>query len=225
LDTNQLIREVQHTALHLVEHQIEKVPIPTMPYMDWLEVFQLEDEAQTRERFRMNLKRDFYLRYFLKQHNVSTQTVFVKKEAFLNWLSARGETLGSFRETMIALNRYALEKPAPPRCEHVHDPGSPAPELVLVGTVTLFGETSDWPEAMSAVAHLLDGTPVGFENVLAIEHGPEEAGRICLDFLGSHKVRHIFKTPGVLKPEFCEDCGELLIKVADPGEMDRTLHG
>ena len=223
MDTNQLIREVRHSALHLVEHEVESVPIPTLAYRDWLDVFHLEDETQTRERFRMNLKRDFYLRHFLKQHDVSTETVFVRKEPFLSWLTANGEAPGSFKETMIALNRYAMKKPGPPRCKHVHDPGNVPSGRALVGTVTLYGETSDWPEAMSAVAHLLDGTPLAFQNVLAIDHSPEEAGRICLDFLDSYSVQHIFKTPGVVKPEFCEDCGDLLIKVADPEEVGRIL--
>jgi len=223
LDTNELIREVQHTALHLVEHRVKSVPIPTLPYRDWLGVFHLDDGTEARRRFRMNLKRDFYLRHFLKRHDVSTETVFVNRELFLKWLAAKGETPGSFREMMLALNRYALEKPAPPRCEHVHDLGVPPSELVLVGTVTLYGETPDWPEAMSAVAHLRDGTPVAYRNVLAVDHTPEEAGGICMNFLDSHRVRHVFKTPGVREPEFCEDCGDLLIKVADPNEVDRIL--
>jgi len=76
---------------------------------------------------------------------------------------------------------------------------------------------------LSAVVHLRDGSPVAYENILASERSPQEAQMITMDFFDEYKVTEVFTTPGVHPPTFCEDCNELLVKVADPEEVNQIL--
>ncbi len=226
MNTSQIIKQAVQSAEHLVHHGVEEVRLPLLLYSDWLEFYGKSDSEASRTSRRLEQKRDWYLKLSLERRGVRTSFALISREALLEGLAEEDmQRLVSEKDKRTALNtlaRKGLGKEAP--CIHVHPLDILPQKEPVVGTVTIVGEPDEGPECMSAVVHLVDGTPVGVRNVLAFENSPEEAQEMVFVFFDDYDVQEIFTTPGIRRPEFCEDCNELLTRVADPQEVKQRLN-
>jgi hypothetical protein len=224
MKTAQLIRQAMHSADHLLEHGVKEVRLPLLLYKDWLEFYGREDGGESRERRRLEQKLDWYLTHFLRAKEAKVEIALISRQTLLEELGELGSSLDTDKEKRTALNKLSqMGKGVPAPCKHTFELNPVEEMLPKVGTVTLFGEPEDGPEIMSAVVHLKDGSTLAYENVLASEHSPQEAQAICLSFFDRYSVTEVFSSPGLHTPEFCEDCNELLVKVADPDEVAQVL--
>lgn len=224
MKTAQLIKQAMHSAEHLLEHGVAHVRLPILLYKDWLEFYGKEDGRESRERRRIEQKLDWYLIHFLRKNGATVEMALISRQTLLEGLGELGFSLDTEKEKRTALNKLSqMGKGSPAPCKHTFELDPVEELLPKVGTVTIFGEPADGPEIMSAVVHLKDGSTLAYENVLASEHSPQEAQDICFSFFDRYKVTEVFSSPGIHPPEFCEDCNELLVKVADPVEVEQVL--
>ncbi len=222
--TAQLIKQTMAAADHLLEHSVRDVNLPILLYRDWLEFYGLPDNSRSMERRRMEQKQDWYLSRFLRDKDASVQFMLISRKTLMESLEELGLPIDTDKDKRTALNKLSQAgKGFPAPCKHSLELDAVTAMRQRVGTVTIFGEPEDGPEILSAVVHLKDGSPVAYENILASERSPQEAQMITMDFFDDYKVTEVFTTPGVHPPTFCEDCNELLVKVADPEEVERVL--
>ena len=222
--TAQLIKQTMAAADHLLEHGVREVRLPLLLYRDWLEFYGLVDDGRSLERRRMEQKQDWYLSRFLRNKGASALFALIGRKTLLESVGEAEASIETDKEKRTFLNTLSQAgKGSPAPCKHSFGREAALALEPLVGTVTIFGEPLDGPEILSAVVHLKDGSPVAYENILASERSPQEAQQITMDFFDEYKVTEVFTTPGVHKPTFCEDCNELLVKVADPEEVSSIL--
>ena len=225
MTTSQLIKQAMFSADHLLEHNVEHVQLGLLLYRDWLEFYNRTDNPASRSARRMEQKLDWYLMRILKKKNVKVEIVLIPRLEVIEGVGELDIPIGSDKEKKTALNmlaRMGKGKTAP--CQHIFEYNEIADISECLGTITIYGELNEPPEIMSAVIHLEDGSPLAFENVLAMEHSPQEARNQCFALFDRYNVKGVFNSPKTFPPEFCEDCNQLLLKVANPDEVENILN-
>lgn len=221
MNTSQIIARARSLAEAFVGQGKDEVRLPVFDYEDWRAIYRKPSQGSSLSEWREQTRLNWYLMHFLRGMNVKVTPVPVRAEAFETWAAKGHHDLGDGHELAHAVGEYVNDTLVPPAaCRH-SDPGDgvslgQGPPLA---TLTVFGETSDEPEAMAVAVHRPDGQVLASLEVLAAEHSPQEAWDQVDHFLGRWQPAKVFHDQTVRRPEFCADCNSLLLSVASQQDI------
>ncbi len=224
MDTLKIISGAMEQAKAAKQQGVTSVRLPVLSFSEYRRVFEREDDLSTRQDHRAHQKRNFYFKRFLEDQGIDVTMVFCQREELAAWAEETNHALTTDRERAHALAHFVGRPELPATaCVHKRPLTTAMAEsgLELYATITTFGESSERPEVLSTAVHTRDGQVVESLEILAVDHSPQEAFGLCSDFLAKHGVVNAFHDQVVRRPEFCSDCGELLVNVAGPAEYNR----
>lgn len=224
-DTQQIIVSSREYARLAKSRGVASVRLPVMGFAEWARFFDRTDDLAARERHRGWQKRNFYFKRFLEAEGIAVTVITCPAQAVRDWAEAHGHPMTSEDERTHVLAHYVNQPDLPPaQCVHQRPltAAMAGSGITLYGTVTWFGEGPDRPEVLSTVVHTRDGWVVESLELLGADHTVQEAFGLATEFLSRHGVRTAFQDPDVRRPEFCPDCGELLVHTAGPQEYGRV---
>lgn len=230
MDVLGTIKTAKNQARQAKERGLKTVRLPVLNFEEWAEFFNRTDDLAGREAYRAWQKRNFYFKRFLEAEGVEVTVISAKAKDAADWAVANNHPLTSNKERTHVLTHYINQPDLPPsQCVHKRplttDMSSSG--LELFATLTTFGERPDLPEILSAVIHTKDGWVVESLEVLGVEHTPKEAFEMAAGLMARHGVENAFYDEKVRRPEYCPDCGEVLVHTASHLEyeqMDRVPH-
>ncbi len=221
MNIRSVIDRARAMARQFVAAGKDSVRLPAFEYADWRVIHNRADDQEAQREFRVLSKVHYYLTRFLLDMGVEVLPVPVRAEAFLDWAKAGGHSIADQHALGHALGDYVNDPAAPvTQCRHRGwdvAPGS-AGEPVLA-TITIFGETSEQPEVMSAVLHKADGQVLDTIEVLAADHAPQAAWEMVEEFLDRHRPERVFHDQVIRYPQYCPDCNGLQVNVASAADI------
>ena len=221
MDTPKIISGAMDQAQAARQQGVTSVRLPVLSFPEFCRIFKREDDLSSRQDHRAHQKRNFYFKRFLEEQGIDVTMVTCRSEELAAWAGETNHDLNTDRERTHALAHF-VGRPELPAAACVHKrpltSAMAGTGLELFATITTFGESSERPEVLSTAIHTRDGQVVESLEVLAVEHSPQEAFGLCADFMARHGVVNAFHDQVVRRPEFCPDCGELLVNVAGPTE-------
>lgn len=221
MDTAKIVAEARQAAARAREMERRNVRLPVMNFTEWAALYGRHDNLAAREEHRFVQKRNFYFKRFLETEKIEVTMVACRAEAVAEWADNEGHPFFSDSDKTHVLAHYVSQPDLPPaQCVHKRPLTADlaAAGLELFATMTVYGERPDLPEILSTVVHTRDGWVVESLEVLAAECGGDEAFDKAGSFMQRHGVKHAFQDPNVRRPEFCADCGELLVNTASEAE-------
>jgi hypothetical protein len=224
LDTLKIISGAMEQAKAAKQQGVTSVRLPVLSFSEFCRIFEREDDYSSRQDHRTHQKRNFYFKRFLEDQGIDVTMVTCRSEELKTWARETDHDLNTDQERTHALAHFVGRPELPAAaCVHKRPLTTAMAEcgLELFATLTTFGESSERPEILSTAVHTRDGQVVESLEVLAVEHSPQEAFGLCSEFMAKHGVVNAFHDQVVRRPEFCPDCGELLVNVAGPAEYNR----
>ena len=203
---------------------VTSVRLPVLSFTEYCRVFEHEDDFSSRQAHRAHQKRNFYFKRFLENQGIDVTMVTCRSHELATWAREHEHALNTDRERTHALAHFVSRPDLPPAaCVHKRPLTAAMADsgLELYATITTYGESPERPEVLSTAVHTQEGQVVESLEILAVDHSPQEAFGLCSDFMAKHGVVNAFHDSTVRRPEFCPDCGELLVNVAGLSEYDR----
>lgn len=221
MNVRSIIDQARAMARQFVSAGREGVRLPAFEFADWRTIHDRPEDGPSLHEFRVLTKVHFYLTRFLRDMGVEVAPVPVRAVEFMAWAKATGHALSDQHELGHALGDYVNDAATPvTQCRHQGwdiAPGSGGEPTLA--TITIFGENSEQPEVMSAVLHRADGQVLDTIEVLAADHGPEQAWGMVEAFLDRHRPARVFHDQTIRYPNYCADCNGLLVNVASAADI------
>ncbi|MFH1134577.1 MAG: hypothetical protein V1816_00675 [Pseudomonadota bacterium] len=224
MNTSRIIAAALEAAKQAQARGVPKVILPVMEFKEWSTYHFRPDNLASREAFRAEQKRSFYFKKFLQGREIEVALVVCRADQVIAWAEEHDHPLTNDQERTHVLAHYSNQPDiAGPQCVHKKpDPAILADlGLQVYGTLSIFGESPDAPEILSAVVHTREGQVVDAKEILAAERETEEAFGLASEFFRAGGVKHAFLDQQVRRPEFCPDCHELLLNVASDAEYEQ----
>lgn len=221
MDIGVIVDQARSLAQAFKDKGHEEVRLPVFSFEDWREVYGREADGQALADFRIQQKRNWYLMHFLRRDGVKVKPVPIFPGQFHPWAEQTGHKLDNGHDLAHAVGEY-VNRPETPvsMCRHHEAEDLAAREPQLMGTITVFGETPQAPEIMSAVLHRPDGSVLSTLEILAVECSPQDAWQRVEMYLDDHQPSKVFHDKTIRRPEYCDDCNGLLVNVASPQEIN-----
>lgn len=207
-------------AQQFLQQERRQVRLPVFSFEDWCQIYHRQADGASLSEHRLQTRRNWYLMRFLRDQGVEVIPVPIRAQEFFAWAQGGGHDLEDGHELAHAVGEYA-NRPETPVALCRHEDMSARRGEVLA-TLTIFGETPEEPEVMSAAVHTDDGVVLATLEVLAAGHSPEQAWQKVSTFLDLHRPRSVFHDQVVRRPEFCSDCNALLVNLASQEDIART---
>ena len=191
-------------------------------FEDWKIIYNRPGTGGALDEFRTQQKRTWYLMRFLRDAGVRVIPVAVTASDLLDWAGDTDHELTDSHSRAHAVGDFVNQAGRPTNCAHTY------PEISLgageaLATLTVYGESEDIPEIMGVAIHLADGQVITALEIMAIRHTPEDAWGLAQDFIRRHRPARVFHDQTVRRPEYCADCGALLMSVAAREDIERAL--
>ncbi len=216
----QIVDQARSLAQAFAQKGHQEVRLPVFGFEDWREIYHKPADGPSLAEFRVQLKRNWYLMHFLRRDGIKVLPVPVKPAPLMAWAADTGHQLDNGHDLAHAVGEY-VNRPETPvaMCRHAEPEHLSESRPGLLGTVTVFGDTPDAPEIMSVVLHAGDGTVLSTLEILAAECSPQEAWQRVEIYLDDHGPGKVFQDQVIRRPEYCEDCGGLLVNVASAADI------
>ncbi len=217
----QLISQARQMASAAAASGRRSVRVPIFSFEDWCELYMQPRSGPALAAYRTQAKRSWYLMRFLREMDVEAVPVPVTAEEFYAWAEATGHELTDSHSTAHAIGSYVNDPATPPaRCMHTYPDIRLGPGESLA-TLTVYGESPQEPEVMTAVIHTADGRVITALEILAWDHSPQQAWEKTRAFLDRHQPRTVFHDQTIRPPQYCTACGALLVSVASAEDVMR----
>jgi hypothetical protein len=221
VNVRSVIDQARAMARQFVSAGRESVRLPAFDFADWRAIHNRPEDGSSLHEFRVLTKVHFYLTHFLRDMGVEVIPVPVRAAEFIAWAQATGHALSDQHELGHALGDYVNDTLSPiTQCRHQGWDIAPGSDTEpALATITIFGETSEQPEVMSAVLHRADGQVLDTIEILAADHPPERAWELVEAFLDRHRPARVFHDQTIRYPSYCADCNGLLVNVASAADI------
>ena len=217
MNTSRIIAAAMQAADTAKKNGAAKIKLPVMEFSEWARFHFRSDNLASREAFRADQKRNYYFKRFLESRDIEVVMIVCPADKLIDWADENDHPLTTEQERTHVLAHYT-NSPGVCSSQCVHKKPDASAFLSLgpevFGTLSMFGETQESPEILSAVVHTRDGKVVDSKEILAIEHESDEAFNLASEFFRSCGVQKAFLDKTVRRPDFCPDCNELLVNVA-----------
>lgn len=223
MDILAIVDQSRALAQAFTQKKHQEVRLPVFSFEDWRTIYDKPSDGSSLAEFRAQLKRNWYLMHFLRRDGVRVLPVPVRPDQFHPWAEESGHSLGNGHDLAHAVGEYVNRDATPvSMCRHSEPEDLSAWVPGLLATVTVMGDTPEAPELMSVVLHDSDGTVLSTLEILAAEVSPQEAWQRVEIYLDDHEPTKVFHDKTIRRPEYCDDCGGLLVKVASPTDIQAS---